>query len=243
MSERSDRIHAWRALVRADPLKGRTSCLLVANQLSQNTNKEEFERTGRLITFQGIDRLVVVETGLSKTMVRECMKRLATVGRILKIETGGGRGRSNRYELSLETLHTYAPFPAAAASIETLHSEGLNPPLRGSKPYTRVHPNKEHRTKERENDIESSAPRPRAVALGALDALDADMRQHLREKAKWVDAAKPVEFINGVLTLSVLTPYQGDNIRKHCLADILAVTGATELKFEVNSQPTDRRSR
>lgn len=238
MSERSDRIDAWRALARADPLKGRTSCLLVANQLSRNTNKEEFERSCRLITWQGIDTLVA-ETGLSETMVRKCLKRLLAIGRIRIAEKGGGRGNSTRYELLLETLHTRAPFPATESPTETLHSEGLNPTLRGPKPYTRVHPNREHRTLKQDNtDTWASAPRLRADALGALDE---ELRAELGERFVWLDAAKLDGHSADTVTLAVLNSYQADNIRKHCEADILRVADAEKLEFVVQRQPPTAR--
>ena len=41
------------------------------------------------------------------------------------------------------------------------------------------------------------------------------------------------------LTLSVLTVYQGDNIRKYCEADILAAAGVSRLEFKV--EPTKAR--
>jgi hypothetical protein len=45
------------------------------------------------------------------------------------------------------------------------------------------------------------------------------------------------------VTLSVLTAYQRDEIRKHCEGDILAAAGATKLEFavEIAVAPLSRR--
>jgi hypothetical protein len=121
-----------------------------------------------------------------------------------------------------------------------------------------VHPNLEHnRTLRPTADTEHGGPRQRADALGpppetgkrlgngsgptaqgeppdpALGPLDADLRQRLGERFEYLAAVKLAGHSKDAITLSVLTTYQADNIRRHCQADILAVAGASELKFEV----------
>lgn len=55
----------------------------------------------------------------------------------------------------------------------------------------------------------------------------------LGERFEYLAAVKLAGHSKDAITLSVLTTYQADNIRRHCQADILAVAGASELKFEV----------
>ena len=107
-----------------------------------------------------------------------------------------------------------------------------------AKPRQPCHPNlliTDDRTSAPTADTEPGGPRQRAVALGPhpLGALEPDLRKRLGENFKWLSMARLLVRAAETVTLSVLTAYPGDNIRKHCEADILAVAGATQLEFVI----------
>jgi hypothetical protein len=158
------------------------------------------------------------------------LKRLIAVGRIRIVKQGGGAFNTNQIELLLETLHTCAPFPATETSTETLHSEGLNPALRGPKPYTRVYPNLESLESLRTTPVNTGAsgPRRRANALGPLEP---QLQAELGERFGYLDAAKLDGHSADTVTLWVLNEHQANNIRTHCEADIRRVFEVTKLEF------------
>jgi hypothetical protein len=243
-------IDGWLDAVKADRrrLKAASSCVVVAHQLSKKTNGKEFRKTGRLITWQSIPKLAAA-TGLSERMVRYAVRRLEAAGH-LAIETGRGPRQSNLYTL-VEKRHPSAAIAEANCGTPLPHSVGQarhsGAPTEASEFSdcgNRVPPNSSisnSRILPTMANTERSGPRQRADVLGPLDILDTHLRQCLGENAKWLDAARPVELTDGVITLSILTPYQGDNIRKYCEPDILAAAGATELKFIVADPPKARR--
>jgi hypothetical protein len=75
---------------------------------------------------------------------------------------------------------------------------------------------------------ETGGPRQRADAPGPHEA---GLRKRLGERFEWLDCAKLAGHSTDTVTLAIVTRAQGDNIRKHCEADILAEFGVTRLEF------------
>jgi hypothetical protein len=66
-----------------------------------------------------------------------------------------------------------------------------------------------------------------------LAKLDADMRQELGDETSWLDGAKLIAHDETSTTLRVFNTHQADNVRRHCGATILKITGASRLDFVV----------
>jgi hypothetical protein len=92
-------------------------------------------------------------------------------------------------------------------------------------------------------ETEHHGPRRAEGALGPLGALEPDLRRRLGENFKRLSMARLVARTADTVTLSVLTAYQRDEIRKHCEGDILAAAGATKLEFavEIEAAPLSLR--
>lgn len=223
--KRATQTYAWLNAVKAAP-RLRRSIFVVAFQLTQKISTAEFEISGRLITWQSIP-LLAVSTGLGERAVRYAIRRLEATG-YLSITTGGGRKRSNHYTLTLpETLQARAGFSEA----ETLQNSTVNPARIVPKPCTRVPPNllkKDSLIFPDKREADPRGPRLRADALGPHTA---GLRKRLAERWEWLDCAKLAGHSSDTVTLAVVTLAQGDNIRKHCEADILAEFGVTRLEF------------
>ena len=103
----------------------------VAFQLTERTNKAEFEKSGRLVTWQGADTMAAA-TGLHERTVQRSVRRLQSNGHLAVI-TGGGRWLSNRYELILKTpVETPAeshPLATETPAVSTQNPGRLPPEL------------------------------------------------------------------------------------------------------------------
>jgi hypothetical protein len=272
-------IEDWLAEVKANRrLNAASTCFLVAHQLSRKTNSKEFNKTGRLTTWQSIPTLAAA-IGKSQATVRRATGSLKAHGHIL-INTGRGPGKSNLYTLieqerqavaetggqiprtsernyKANTDHQRAHFQnemrsstspnALTGDAECAHQRAPNSSISNSiiLPSTA--------------DTEPSGPRQRADALGpprqtslppsqppeppdpSLATLEAEIREGLGERAEWLNGAKLVARDGTSATLSVWNAHQVDNIRRHCEAFILEITGTSRLEFVIEPPTPARR--
>ena len=242
-------INDWLDAVKADRRLTANSVFKVAWQLTRKLSSKEFGKTGGLTTWQGIETLAAA-TGLSERMVRYAVRQLEATG-YLAIKTGHGPRQSNRYTLIEQKRQPIAEFPNANTVNRLPHSGEQKRQSSVSNAATHcaesgnpLPPNSLNNSffnsSKSNPDTGASGPRQRVDALGPpLGELDADLRQCLGERFKWLSMAKLAERDDTSLTLSVLTVYQGDNIRKYCEADILAAAGVSRLEFKV--EPTKAR--
>jgi hypothetical protein len=251
----ASQIFAWLNALKADR-RLHASCFKIAYQLSNRTNVAEFKKTGRLVTWQAIPTLAAA-TGLSDRTVRRVVRRLQLTDH-LTVKPGGGRGRSNRYTLTPQTLSPVSAFseakpghPWQGLDGQTRSKATLNPVTGDHKPCHQWPLNlsiKEFSNlseRERESETASRGPRRAEGALGPLASLDAELRRRLGEKSKWLVMAEVAARSDDSVTLSVPTPSQRDAIIKHCELDILAAAGVSELKFvvEISADPPEARRR
>ena len=83
---------------------------------------------------------------------------------------------------------------------------------------------------------EAKPPTPprRLKALGPLADRETELRDRLAERFRVLCMGEVVEqTADGVIVIEVATPNLGNMIRRDCEADLLAITGARELKFTI----------
>jgi hypothetical protein len=255
--KRGVQIARWLKQVKADH-RLCTVDFTVAYQLSERTNEAEFARSGILLTWQGI-ALLAAEAGVCERTVQRSVGRLQKF-KHLAIKPGGGRHHSNRYTLLLHATQAVAAIDDNSETVTAVSGfsgngdsgVGVSPETvtvvsgkgdsRVAKPRQPCHPNF-YRTTDRTlatiSETEPGGPRSRADALGPhpLGELEPELRSRLGENFKLLSMARLVARTDETVTLSVLTVWQGDNIRQHCEADILAAAGVTELRFEFAIAP------
>jgi hypothetical protein len=268
VTKTAPKIFQWRNQVKDDRRLGAID-FMVAYQLSEQTNAAEFDKSGQLLTWQGIDSMAAA-IGVSDRTVQRSIGRLKKYKQ-LAVTPAVGRHRSNRYTLLLKPVQAVAavgdkvemvtavsPFPKNGDSRVTLSREKVTNLTRngdngGAEMVTAVSPESLRESFSNPSaDCETAdcgaEPRlggARPAPLGRLEGephphphpmmgrLEAGLRRILGENFKWLVMAELVECSADVVMLSVMTAAERDNIRKHCEAAILEVSGASKLEFKI----------
>jgi hypothetical protein len=244
---RNRQISRWRDQVKTDgSLTRAANCFKVAYQLSMKTNADEFDKSGRLVTWQGIKTLAML-TALSERTVFRAIRHLQANGHV-SIESGGGRHRSNCYTLT-EAKNPVRP--VRVLETETLTKMARNPDNAGAKPCQDCHPNlliNNNRTYAPTTDTELGAPRQRAVALGAPSGKQGGLGELGEEVRKRIDAANFdawlgndkatfVSLIDDTVTIAVQSKFIAREIANRFEREIVEAAGVKRLNIEVRPAP------
>ena len=211
-------------------------------RLAQRTNSAEFKKFGHLLTWQGIAALAGA-TGLHGRTVQRSIRRLQATGHVAA-NLGGGRHRSNRYILALQSVAAFAhQNPGTDARVsdpKTLASASRNPGTGVAKPWHGCHPNlsiKEFNNLSSEPDTAPGEPRR---ALGALGSLP--LGEKLRERIgpdkfqDWLGRgeAELVEQTATSVTIAVRDKFFASQLNSRFEADVLAcLPGVLRVEFVV----------
>ena len=208
---RGSHIFGWLDAVKIDGYLP-ASCFKVAYQLAQKTNGAEHEKSGALITWQSIPTMAGA-IRMSERTVSDMVSRLQAAGH-LAVETGRGRGHSNRYTLIQQNLQPAAVFNEDKTGSElpvldqqNLQPDVLKPAVQRAKTCSRLQPNysiSNSITSTTTADTDAGGPRG-LEGLGPL--LDALRKRHGEaEVAAWLTKpGREVQIISqgdGMITLS-----------------------------------------
>lgn len=214
-------IFGWLNAVKADR-RLRGSCFKVAYQLAQKINAAEFEKSGKLVTWQS-ERTIADAIQMSERTVRAMVHRLRDTDH-LEIKTGHGPGSSNRY--TLKYRQPPAEFNGAKTGSQLPHSDKQmrqsdvsKPAVHRMKTGSQLPPNYSISN----SIISAREPRRAEEALGPLGA---ELRKRIDPATfdAWFTKGE-VEAVSqtaDTITLAVRSKFFAEQIRNRFESDILA---------------------